>query len=587
MVAHAMVSSSFTLGINFAGLLLSTIFGDDEGKLSIPKPSKNENPYKLVPKKIAAFFPLSLPSIALQFSRAPSGDLVETLQIIGGQTTKLPGIQKDVWIISHPNFVTIGTLLSMDNVERIDPPFDHVSRRSLEVLPRILLSIYQVVRLLRIICDNRNPDIMENKIQWYTDEDDWTNDEKEDGEEGGDEKLETLPKEFNHRFKYSKVGEDLADEQIFYDINFPYPKASEGMVVPFVENCAASDVNALNQFVRRFWNICFSDHDDATRMYDEWMAAWSREIMNTTFGKWMAHWIVCIEIATQVGGHVVFLKSSDNNYLGAIIFGKFSIKLSQGEDWIKTVDGVELERDLGFFATHSQAVKDIIRTVGLEGSDLVNMVEIKTMRHLGSIIREHGSLNPNNRNILSALLPKVTFSERPTPITAESIIDTITHLANKTELDNSVFMDASAILSDDLTTRTLARFGSTVPSFGYSGPEAVRVCEILGKGVSDDIAYGRSAPQNLQSKKVSLRGAVAQWNTMMNTGLIRTDITKRLKDTRVFPRREAEEIWSAMNREIAKTIERKGEVAASKRGRTEGDGGSGPEKKRVRVIDLL
>jgi len=210
------------------------------------------------------------------------------------------------------------------------------------------------------------------------------------------------------------------------------------------------------------------------------------------------------------------------------------------------------------------------------------------MRRLGSIIRDHGSLTPTTKNALGALLPKVVFNERPTPVTAETLVDTIRRMATREELDDTEFMDASAILSDDFTTRLLSRFGSTVPSFGYGGLETVRVCEILGRGVSDEVAYHRSVPTNLQLKRVSLRGAVPQWNSMMITGAVRTDIAKRVKDSRVFPKRESEMIWSALNEEVTKTIERKGVGESSgKRKGGPGDGGSGKAAKRVRAIDFL
>ena len=586
IITNTVISTSYMLGLRFAGLLLSAVFGVARTtRVPIVLPT---DPFNQTTMRIKDRFPLQLPSIAITFSRAPTIEIQESLQDVGAQTVRLPGIMKEVWTIKHPNLTTFGAILNLDNVDRVDPPYDHISRRGIEVLPRIMTVIYQVTRLLRMISSSQHLDLSENTITWAAKEEDWDF-EKEEKEEGEDENdaIEELPMDFAERFTAIIEYRDDTEEQIFFDIDKAFPRTGRAIVVPYIENAAAPDILALNLFVQSFWHMCFSDDDDATRTYDEWMGAWTKEIMNTTFGKWLAHMIACLRIAVQCGGYVVFLKSG-GTYEGAVVFGNLSIKGSQGEDWVHAVEGNELTRELEFFATHSQALVEIIRIAGLEGNAAVNISTITTMRRLGSIIRDHGSLTPTTKNTLGALLPKVVFNERPTPVTAETLVDTIRRMATREELDDTEFMDASAILSDDFTTRLLSRFGSTVPSFGYGGLETVRVCEILGRGVSDEVAYHRSVPTNLQLKRVSLRGAVPQWNSMMITGAIRTDIAKRVKDSRVFPKRESEMIWSALNEEVTKTIERKGVGESSgKRKGGPGDGGSGKAAKRVRAIDFL
>lgn len=349
--------------------------------------------------------------------------------------------------------------------------------------------------------------------------------------------------------------------------------------MPFIENSAAPDIQAFPALLRIFYHLFFEDADQMADEYDKLVGAWAKEIANSAFGNWVAHMSVILQICLSSGTFPTYVLREDGSYEGAVIHGTIGIRVVGGVTCYSKRDD-EFVRATGVFQSHMLALREILK---LLGRDDVDESQVKSMRFLHSIITGPGEVGGNVRNEIAVQIEKLNFKETPTPVTPETMCHTMTLLTMPDEpIAMDTFLDASAVFSLDRTTLVLARYGSTVPTFSYGGPDVGRFCQVEGKGVT--VAYEAQAPANLQMKRIALRAAVQSYNFMMATGTIRSDLKRRIQGTRAFLKIDNQRIWDHFGRCVEKSVIRKGTATQ----RFIGEGEPGPSaNKRRKAIDFI
>lgn len=544
----------------------------------------------------------SLPSLAIRFSGSPTVDVEEEIENAGGTVTKIPGTNKDTYLVPRPTYDLYRYLSHLPHLQTFKAPAGHISPMTIGPLSRLITGIYATARLLRMLSVTSIPiefeehyptlirpeetrDRPESRMESARGEDE----EMEEGEEREEAiRFEKAPAGLLDSFKVMGSFR-AATTKLFVTVD-EIPTTSYGITLPYIDKASAPDPHVLNLFLHEFNEAFFDDEDDEVNGGDSLVTSWVDEIMNTEQGHWLAHMMSSLLVARRAGTFCQFVIRGER-YEGAVMFGQVGIRVVGGQI-VRATSGPDFRHELEVFSSHDRALDRIIALASLEAEEQDVAREAPSLRALLAVVAGGGRLPGAVQNEVAKELPKLSFPQRPTPVNEDSVIQTITLLTSDAPIPETEYMHPEQAFVQTRTELVLSRYGPTVPTFSFDGPVRIRCTPSVAKGVGLELGYSPTAPQVFQSRRTPFMQAVRQWNIAMQTGTLLTEPRRKFPGCRVYNKAESQRVWKTLGDMFEKTIVRKGaEPAASgggseKRGR-EGPAGSGvvePAEKRRRVF---
>lgn len=502
--------------------------------------------------RAAVLLPLQPAPIAMRFKGNPPQAIVDRLEDLGTTVVKMPGTNKDTFLVSGLEYTSLGEIAGwMDYTESFRPPQGHITVDNIQTVARIQIAIYGVARALRAIAGHGygvQRDSVSLKID--TSAGAVQKEALEEGEEGV------------ARLWWN--GINRADEttvQIKADINISATEIickpesivqTEGLVAAFESSLSAPDPGMVARFLRQFSACCFDDGEEEEDMFEGMVAAWAQQICRTELGEWLAHMMLCCEITAASGGYPQFVSNDSGEYQGAILVnGRGKVYVANGQV-LENVTGAPFRAELQSFTSRDTLLEQIRVTAGLD-----TLGAVVGMRSLSRRLCMGGQPSEAVKVAVLPLAKKLRFSERPTPVNAQTIQRMLTLLGDQAaEIPEDTFMPWEALFPKSRTEEVLSMFGSTVPSFNFGGPRTVNASPVMARGAK--VEYSPTPPKVFQVKRLSLQVASQQYQTMLQNGLIGTETERATPGSRVFPPSQSKMIWDTLGKVLEKTVVRVG-----------------------------
>lgn len=506
-----------------------------------------------------------LPQLQVQFQGRPREDFLETITASGGEARRIRGQNRDTWCIPLDDYEKAAEMIDLGGIDdSFSPTEGAISVPMIESTILLITRIAAVAAVLEVVSTHNSSRV---SLEFSTD----IVVTPDVVEEGPGPRDEDVP--------MTNRGPQTRTVTMTYGLNDPVPLTINvrpslqaipepmvtvdnadtthgGIFVAYEDAYTGFCLESLQRFLNAFKGVCFESNDAAD--HSDVLKHWRSGISRTTTGRYLAHMMMLCVIAKEMCTSVQFIMRPDGKYEGGILKGEdIGIAPAFGR-WYMGISAAELIVDMEECASHNKTVRKILEAVGLVA---VQPEQFQTLRALSQAVNASGTPSGAAMNVINKLLPGVDFLEKPEPVNTDTIIRCIQLFSTDSVIPRELYMDKGAFFTTDRYVEVLSCFGTSAPSFNWSGPSTIRCCDIIGKGSAADSTYSTEPPARLSSKQVLLAQCAAQWKTVMQRGILSGSFDKVDKNGREYKGDQKTKLWRALDDRIRLTIIPRGQGA--------------------------
>jgi len=516
--------------------------------------------------RVVDSLPLLWPNVAINFSTRPREDVLRFIEECGATSERIGNNKFETWTVVRPDIDMLQGLSTIPEVNlALRVPNNSISPFGLSQLVILNTRLATILQYVNAAYDNSltgsNFEVRHNcdaKARGCR-----THKEKVvvgdapmgvDGEEGEVVEAEELTRDW-------ETISDSYFEVLSLMRNAPKSWGSveerpvgPGFFIPYEPNYAQPDPSGIKSLVQRFSRLFYVDRSSAATSIDQLLNAWVTEIQTTEVGMHLAHLMASLEIAVSGGFGIYALFRGDGVYEGSVLRGE-GVLMQVGMVPETSKSATDLTNDITSYGFHATSLAAVLQSVDSD----VEPSEITSMRELREVVMAGGMPSGSTKNMVEKHLKNLYFPDKPLGINKNSLSLVFGWLRNPTAvIPTATFLHRDDFFTEDRTRLVLSAFGTDIPCFSFGGPQTIRATPKIGKGTLGVSEYRAEPPTILQVVKMPMATALPRWNAMLQTGVITTNTTQRISDSRAFSGREKGEMWTSLRELLDETVVERG-----------------------------